>query len=354
MKVATIIGTRPEIIKMSRLVPLLDKSFDHYFIFTNQHYSQNMVDVFFEELEVRKPDELLQVQSSDISVLTAKVKEALLKNKIDKVIVYGDTNSTIASALAAKELGIEIAHVEAGLRCFDSRLPEEGNRIKTDGLSSYLFAPTALSEYFLKEDKIKGKIFVVGNTVVDACKYYVKKAEKTDILGRLGIRPKEYIVATAHRQETVDKKECLAQLVKAFKMIGEKIIYPIHPRTLKNLNAFGLKLPKNVKTIGPVGYFEILQLMKNASLVLTDSGGMQEEAITLGVPCLTMREATERWGTVLTGGNILTGISPHLISYCAKMMLNPDAQKKMRRLENPYGNGTTSEQIAKILKSEWK
>jgi UDP-N-acetylglucosamine 2-epimerase (non-hydrolysing) len=240
-------------------------------------------------------------------------------------------------------------HVEAGLRSFDESMPEERNRIAADRMSSVLFSPTELAKRFLNEEGIEEKIFIVGNTIVDAVNHFSGRAKESGILEELDLDSEEYILATVHRQENVDTKENLVKFVKAFEQINKKIIFPIHPRTTKKLKDFGLVFSHNVRLINPVGYFDFLHLMQNAALVMTDSGGVQEEAIVLNVPCLTLRNTTERWETIEAGGNLLAGLDPLLISYYAKMIIETDFSKKMRLAKNPYGDGTTSEKIAKIL-----
>lgn len=351
MKIATVIGTRPEIIKLSQLVPLLDKEFEHTFVFTGQHYSKFMADIFFEQLKVRKPDVFLGVESSDIGLLTDAIKKELKKINPAYVLVYGDTNSTLAAALAAKELNMKIIHVEAGLRCFDDRVPEERNRVQVDKMSDYLFPPTELAKKFLNTEGITKNVFVVGNTVVDACLKYIKQAVKP---ANLDAEAGEYILATVHRQENVDYEETLRDLLEIFRKINKKIVFPVHPRTGKNIEKFKLSMPENVSAIGPVGYFEMLWLIKNAKLVITDSGGVQEEAITLHAPCLTIRGANERWETIMAGGNFLITIDPFLVAHYVKMICDSELGERMKKAKNPYGEGNISRKIVEILKRELK
>lgn len=351
MKIATVIGTRPEIIKLSQLVPLLDEGFEHTFVFTSQHYSKFMTDVFFEQLKVRKPDVFLGVESSDVKLLTESIKNELKKIGPSYVLIYGDTNSTLAAALAAKELNIKIIHVEAGLRCFDDRVPEERNRAQVDKISDYLFPPTELAKKFLNTEGITKNIFVVGNTVVDACLKYVKQAAKP---ANLDAEAGEYILVTVHRQENVDYEENIRNLLEIFRKTGKKIVFPVHPRTKKNIEKFKLSIPKNVLAIEPVAYFEMLWLIKNAKVVITDSGGVQEEAITLRTPCLTIRGANERWETIMASGNFLITIDPFLVAHYVKMICDSELGERMREAKNPYGEGNTSRKIVEILKRELK
>lgn len=349
MKILTIIGTRPELIKMSRLIPLLDKRFEHKFIFTSQHYSKNMVDIFLDELEIREPDLFLGIKSSEYDEIIKSLLPKIKEIKTDYVLVYGDTNSTLSAAIAGKRLGKKLIHVEAGLRCFDEEVPEEKNRVETDKMADYLFAPTKLNELFLKNENITKNVFVVGNTIVDACLKYSKLAEKSKILDRLNVRKGEYLLVTAHRQETVDRPERLLKIIRAMGALPLKVVFPIHPRTKKKIIENNYKLPKNVIETEPLGYFDFLKLLRNSSLVLTDSGGIQEEAITLNIPCLTIRNSTERWETIINGGNFLVGIEPKLVSYYVKMILESGLGERMKDAKNPYGDGKTSERIAHLL-----
>jgi len=350
MKIVTVIGTRPEIIKMSRLIPLLDKHFDHTFIFTSQHYSKNMVDIFFNELDVRIPDCFLYTKSSEYPVLIKSIINELTNINPDYILVYGDTNSTLSAAIASKILKKRLIHVEAGLRSFDREMPEEINRILTDHMSNLLFPPTKYTESLLKREKIVDNVFIVGNPIVDAVYSYLPKIERSNVLNTLNLRKKDYILLTLHRQETVDKIDRFKKIIKALILIDKKVIFPAHPRTEKRLVEFGLKLPQNVKKIKPLGYFAFLQLLKNSSFVLTDSGGVQEEAITLKVPCITVRKSTERMETIRAGVNFLAGIEPESIKKYVDLIIEGSIHKRIKTVKNPYGDGKTSEKIIKQLK----
>lgn len=346
MKLVTIIGTRPEIIKMARLIPLLDDNFNHCFIFSGQHYSKNMVDVFFEELEVRKPDVALDIKSSKYEELVPKLTSKVKDLDPDIVLVYGDTNSTLAGALVANKLNKKLIHVEAGLRSFDKIMPEEINRILTDHISEFLFTPTPYTENLLKKERITKNVFVVGNTIVDSVYHYLPKTEKSDVCDRIGLD--DYFLLTLHRQELVDKKEIFKGVLDAFSDIENDIIFPIHPRTKKRIKEFGINLPKNITTIPPVGYFDFLKLLKESSVVITDSGGVQEEAVTLRVPCVTVRKNTERMETVNIGASTLTGYNPDKIIESVDNM----EKKDLSNIKNPYGDGTASEKIIEKIKSQ--
>jgi UDP-N-acetylglucosamine 2-epimerase (non-hydrolysing) len=355
MKISIILGTRPEIIKLSPIIRILENSGeDWHIIHTNQHYSENMDKIFFKELNLPNPKYNLNIGSGTHGEQTGKmlikIEKVLLKEKPDVVVVQGDTNTVLAGALVASKLKIDIAHVEAGLRSFDRTMPEEINRVLTDHLSSYLFAPTEIAKNNLIREGIdKEKIFVVGNTIVDATLQNLRIAEKKDFLNGID---NDYFLLTLHRAENVDNKDRLKDIIDAlFEMIEiykKPIIFPIHPRTKKRLKEFNLferlKSNKNIEIIEPVGYLEFLMLEKNAELILTDSGGVQEEACILKVPCITLRDSTERPETVEVGANILVGSDKNRLIKAVEIMLKRD-----RDWINPYGDGKSGERIVKIL-----
>jgi UDP-N-acetylglucosamine 2-epimerase (non-hydrolysing) len=359
MKISIILGTRPEIIKLSPIIRILEKtSEDWHIIHTNQHYSENMDKIFFKELNLPNPKYNLNIGSGTHGEQTGKmlikIEKVLLKEKPDVVIVQGDTNTVLAGALVASKLKIDIAHVEAGLRSFDRTMPEEINRVLTDHLSSYLFAPTEIAKNnLLREGIDKEKIFVVGNTIVDATLQNLKIAEKNiDVKDFLNGIDNNYFLLTLHRAENVDNKNRLKEIIDAlFEMIEiykKPIIFPIHPRTKNRLKEFNLferlKSNKNIEIIEPVGYLEFLMLEKNAELILTDSGGVQEEACILKVPCITLRDNTERPETVEVGANILVGSDKNKLIEAVEIMLKRD-----KNWINPYGDGKSGERIVKIL-----
>jgi UDP-N-acetylglucosamine 2-epimerase (non-hydrolysing) len=312
--------------------------------------------VFFEQLELPAANYNLEVGSGTHAEQTGKmlmgIEKILLKQKPQIVLVEGDTNTVLAGALAATKLGIKVGHVEAGLRSYDRQMPEETNRILADHCSDLLFAPTAKSrDTLLNEGISKQKIFVTGNTIVDAISQNIKIAKrKTGIQERLGLMPQTYFAVTIHRQENVDNPRRLGKIVEGLEKLqrvtGYPIVYPIHPRTKKNLKKLRLQL-KGVKAINPLDYLSFLWLESNAKLILTDSGGVQEEACTLNVPCVTLRNNTERPETLEVGSNILAGTDPDKILKCVHIML-----EKKRRWKNPFGDGKASERIVKILKTE--
>ncbi|EHP83726.1 non-hydrolyzing UDP-N-acetylglucosamine 2-epimerase [Methanotorris formicicus] len=360
MKISVILGTRPEIIKLSPIIRKLEKiNVDWHIIHTNQHYSENMDRIFFEELNLPKPKYNLNIGSGTHGEQTGKmmieIEKVILKENPDVVIVQGDTNTVLSGSLVASKLKIKVAHVEAGLRSYDKTMPEEINRVLTDHISDYLFAPTEEAKNnLLKEGIENNKIFVVGNTIVDATLQNLELAEKNEYINQFlkNITNGEgYFLLTLHRAENVDNKERLKNIINAITKITEiydkDIIFPIHPRTKKRLKEFNLfeKLKNNkIKIIEPVGYLEFLILEKNAELILTDSGGIQEESCILKVPCVTLRYNTERPETLKVGSNILVGDDKNKIINAVELMLN-----KKRTWENPFGDGKSGERIVGIL-----
>jgi len=351
-KICILLGTRPEIIKMSPVLRLLvEKGVDHFVLHTGQHYSHNMDGVFFEQLQLEQPKYNLHVGSGTHGEETGKmlvgIEKILMEEKPDVVLVEGDTNTTLAGALAASKLHIKVGHVEAGLRSFDMTMPEEINRIIADHASDYLFTPTEVSrKNLLREGLDQAKIHVTGNTIVDAVQQNLKLAIKTELPKELVLD--RYFLVTLHRQENVDNLKKLERLMGALSLLHETfglpVLYPVHPRTRKRLTEFGIYVGKGVMLVEPVDYFTFLRLEKDATLVLTDSGGMQEEACILKVPCVTLRENTERPETVDVGANVIAGTDPEKIVQLAKEMV-----ERKRDWANPYGDGKSAERILDIL-----
>lgn len=351
MKIAIILGTRPEIIKMSPVIrECINRKLDYYILHTGQHYSYNMDRLFFEELNLPEAKYNLDVGSGSHGEQTAKmlsgIEKILLIDRPDIVLVEGDTNTVLAGALAAAKLHIKVGHVEAGLRSYDRNMPEEINRILADHTSDLLFAPTTNSrDLLLKEGIPESKIFITGNTVVDALYQNQKIAkEKCDVLRKFSIEEKKYMLVTAHREENVDVEERLGGILEGLKRIYSEfhmpILFPIHPRTEKRIKEFNLKIPEGLQLIRPQGYLDFLLLEAGASIILTDSGGMQEEACILKVPCVTLRDNTERPETIEVGANVLAGIKSENIFKCAKEMLI-----NKRYWRNPFGNGDAGVRI---------
>jgi len=355
MKIAIILGTRPEIIKMSPIVRECQKRRLQYFIIhTNQHYSFNLDRIFFKELNLPLPKYNLKVGSGahgeQTGKMLIKIEEVLLKEKPDIVLVEGDTNTVLAGALAAVKIHIKVGHIEAGLRSYSEEMPEEINRVLVDHCSNLLFAPTKIAkDILIKEEIPKEKIFITGNTIVDAVSENLKIAQKkSKILKKLKINKNQYFLVTVHRQENVDNKKRLKNILKGLELVSKNlkfpVIYPIHPRTLKMIKIFNLKIPQNIKIIEPIGFLDFLKLEANALLVLTDSGGVQEETCILKVPCVTLRDNTERPETLKVRSNILADSNPQKIIKSVKTMLN-----LKRKWKNPFGDGKSGRKILNII-----
>lgn len=355
MKISIILGTRPEIIKMSPIIRELEnKGLDYFILHTGQHYSYNLDKIFFQELSLPAPKYNLDVGSGTHAEETGKmltgIENILMEEKPDIILVEGDTNTVLAGALAASKLHIKVGHVEAGLRSHDRNMPEEINRILADHCSDYLFAPTEKAKENLLKEGIPGnKISVTGNTIVDAIYQNLEIAKrKADIFNTLGLEKQEYFLVTAHREENVDVKEKLKGILDGLWLVYHEfnipIIYPVHPRTMKRLREFGLEAQKSVRLIEPVSFLEFLQLEANAKLILTDSGGVQEESCILKVPCVTLRDNTERPETIEVGSNILVGVNQYKILEGVKNMLS-----KERNWKNPFGDGSASERIVRLI-----
>ncbi len=354
MKIVVILGTRPEIIKMAPVIRELEKRKTDFFILhTGQHYSYNLDGVFFEQLKLPQPKYNVEAGSSSHAEQTAKilvgVEKVLQKENADIVLVEGDTNSVLAGALAAVKLHIKVGHVEAGLRSYDRSMPEEINRTLTDHCSDYLFAPTEKAKTILLGEGIPNeKIFVTGNTIVDAVYQNLGIArEQSSTLSTLHVNPREYFLVTLHRQENVDNRARFASILEGLDKVaadfGLPIIYPIHPHSRKRMGEFNLRAP-NLTLIKPVDFLGFLQLESNARFILTDSGGVQEEACILNVPCVTLRDNTERPETVEVGANILAGASPDRIVECSRVMLGRE-----NNWQNPFGDGKAGERIVSII-----
>jgi UDP-N-acetylglucosamine 2-epimerase len=294
-------GTRPEIIKLADIIPLLRKNFEHAFVYTGQHYSPNMKDIFFDDLQI-VPDYDSKCDTSDINILRDSIIPSLQRINPKYVIVYGDTNSSMAAALAAAQVKSKIIHIEAGVRDFDYAVPEEPLRIKIDSMSHYLFAPSQFCATVLTYENIKGSVFVTGNLIVDVCRRLSNLSNKNQQTKDI---PEEFLLLTIHRPENADNPHNLKLLCKHLQSVKYKVVFPVHPRTVQNLSKYNIQLPPNVIPIDAVGYVEFLNLLKSCRLVLTDSGGVQEEAIVLKKPCITLRHTSARWETILLGGNIL-------------------------------------------------
>ena len=357
MKTAVILGTRPEIIKMAPVIKeLIRKNADYFVLHTGQHYSYEMDKLLFEQLELPPPDYNLEIGSGTHAETTGRmlieIEKVLLDEKPEIVLVEGDTNSILAGALAAVKLGIKVGHVEAGLRSYDRTMPEEINRILTDHISDYLFAPTAEAAALLAGEGIaEENIFVTGNTIVDAVYQNIELSrKKVDVLKHPGLTEKKYMLLTLHRQENVDSRERFADILDGINRVsatsGLPVFYPVHPRSKKMMAEFGLN-PGNIIMSGPVDFLDFLQLESSARLIFTDSGGVQEEACILGVPCVTVRNNTERPETVAVGANTIAGTNPENIIKATQMMID-----RVDRWENPFGDGMAAMRIIEILEGK--
>ena len=359
MNIACIAGARPNFMKIAPILEAMKPypNLDSLLVHTGQHYDYQMSGVFFKELEIPEPDIHLGVGSGSHAVQTAKImmafEETALEHQPDLVLVVGDVNSTLACALVAAKLHIPVAHVEAGIRSFDMTMPEEVNRVLTDDISDYLLPPSNFGrENLIKEGISEDKIFVVGDTMIDTLFKFRERAEQTSILTELGLKAKSYALMTLHRPANVDIKENLIAILDAIKRIQEQIqiVFAIHPRTKSHIQTFGLSnrvaAMSNLRIIDPVGYFAFLNLMINAHFVLTDSGGMQEETTVLGIPCLTMRDTTERPETIEEGTNTLVANDTELIVEESLKILNGNGK---RGTYPELWDGHAAERIVEVL-----
>lgn len=357
-KIVTIVGARPQFIKAAVVSRVLWKTqgVREVLVHTGQHYDANMSEVFFEELEIPRPDYNLGIGSATHGAQTGRmieaIEEVLLREKPNWVLVYGDTNSTLAGALAAVKLHIPVAHIEAGLRSFNRRIPEEINRVLTDHASDILFAPTKVAVENLRREGIsEEQIQLVGDVMYDAALYYGKKAEcQSQMLNRLELKPKEYILATIHRAENTDDPRRLRAIFEGFAEVAQevKVVLPLHPRTRAALVEAGLydKVIGSICLIEPVGYLDMVMLEKNARAIVTDSGGVQKEAFFYRVPCLTLRKETEWVELVNLGWN-------HVIPPFSADVIADAIKSSLRHFEGvegfPYGDGFAGRKIVHYL-----
>ena len=351
MKIVTVVGARPQFIKAAAVSRILKKSAHEILLHTGQHYDNNLSQVFFDELDIPQPNYNLGVGSENHGTQTgemlAKTEEVLINEQPDWVLVYGDTNSTLAGALAAAKLNIKVAHVEAGLRSYNRRMPEEINRVLTDHVSDLLFCPSEVAVDNLRKEGITGGVVVVGDVMMDSLTYAANKAgTQSQILDDLKIAPGEYYLSTVHRAENTDEPQNLENILKALGALDLQVIFPIHPRTLQAIKNHHLEhyLDKpNLKVTKPLGYLDMVHLEKSAKMILTDSGGIQKEAYWLKVPCITLREETEWIETVQSGWNVLVGGNPELIVDTVRNFQVPQEHPEL------YGSGQAGEKIVEHL-----
>lgn len=354
MRLGLVVGTRPEIIKMSPVVrECLQRGVDFFLLHTGQHYSYNLDGLFFEELQLPAPDFSLNVGSGSfsqqLSRMMSGMEEALTREAPDYVLAEGDTNTVLAAALVASHLQIPFVHVEAGLRSYNRQMQEEKNRLIADRVADVLFPPTVVSrDILLGEGHDGDRIFVTGNSIVDAVVYYQPIAKQTSSIDTFGLRPQEYFLATIHRAENVDCEGVLRQIVAGLAQAAQEhdrpVIFPVHPRTRARIGSFGLAVPDRIRLIEPVGFYDFLLLESNAALVLTDSGGVQEECCILRVPCITLRDDTERPETLQVGSNVLSGRVPvDLMAHIGRMLA------RARNWSNPFGDGDAAHRMVEVL-----
>lgn len=353
MKILTVVGARPQFVKAAAVSRVLREKHTEVLVHTGQHYDERMSEVFFHELGIPQPDYNLEVGSAGHSVQTGemliRMEPIFEKEEPDWVLVYGDTNSTLAGALVASKLHIPVAHVEAGLRSFNREMPEEINRVLTDHVSQLLLCPAQKAADNLKLEGVTFGVHVVGDVMYDAVLRHSEAAQKKSaVLDILGLKIKKYLLVTVHRASNVDDTGKLLNILETFSMLGETVVFPIHPRTRKAIQATGFSLGENIKLIEPVGYLDMLCLEKNARMILTDSGGVQKEAYWFGTPCITLREETEWVETVETGWNSVVGVERERILNAVYSFAAPSARP------NLFGDGDASQKIVRLLEDELK
>jgi UDP-N-acetylglucosamine 2-epimerase len=349
-RVLTVVGARPQFVKAAPLVAALKKRFSHTLLHTGQHFDDAMSGAFFRELRIPKPQIHLGLSGGSHGAMTgamlAGIESALNKVKPAVVVVFGDTNSTLAGALAAAKLHIPVAHVEAGLRSFDMKMPEEVNRRLTDHVSSLLFCPTRLAASNLAQEGLSKGVFVVGDVMTDVLRRMTPPARRA--LSKMEV-PKDFYFATVHRQENTDDRARLQGILEGLGSLPHPVVMPLHPRTRSRIEAFRLRVPSNINSIDPVSYTSSLALILGSRAVLTDSGGLQKEAFLLRRPCITLRDTTEWTETLAGGANRLVGSNARTI------LLAVRAIERKRPRVNPgviYGDGRSAERIARLIERE--
>jgi UDP-GlcNAc3NAcA epimerase len=344
VKVFSVVGNRPQFIKSAPLsVALREARLDEVVLHTGQHYDDELSRVFFDELELRQPRYALGLHTPDPDVMLPAILEAILEERPEWILVYGDTNSTLAGAEAAEASGIPLAHVEAGLRSGDLSMPEERNRIEVDGIAALLFAPDERSRDTLEREAVKGRIEVVGDVMADACFRFAAVArERSRILERLGLEPGRFVAATVHREANVQPAR-LGRILEGLGRSNEPVVLAAHPRTRATVERGQLVVPANVRLVPALGYLDFAALVSQARVVATDSGGLQKEAYWYGVPCVTMRPSTEWIDTVETGANVLVDDDPDRIAASLAAAGMPAERPQL------YGDGRAAERIARTL-----
>jgi UDP-N-acetylglucosamine 2-epimerase len=340
--VLSVVGNRPQFVKSGPLsVALRARGIDEVVVHTGQHYDRELSDLFFEELELPPPAHSLDLQTADVDRLTPPIAEVVAGERPHWVLVYGDTNSTLAGARAAG--GTPVAHVEAGMRSGDLSMPEEHNRIEVDRRSALLLAPDERSKGVLEAEGVEGRIDVVGDVMADANMRLAPVArERSRILAELELQPRSYAVATVHREANV-RPERLARIAQGLSRLDERVVFPAHPRTRQVIADHGLALGTNVALVDPLGYMDFAALASQARVIVTDSGGLQKEAYWYGVPCVTLRPSTEWKDTVELGANVLVDDDPEEIARAAANAQMPPNRPEL------YGDGHAADRIAELL-----
>ena len=352
MKLTTIVGARPQFIKAAAITRNLTNQHQERLVHTGQHYDHGMSQAFFDELDIPAPDINLGIaggsHGAQTGAMLAAIERVLVDDPPDCVVVYGDTNSTLAGALAASKLHLPVAHVEAGLRSFDKAMPEEINRILTDHVSRWLFCPTDAAVENLRQENITQGVIRTGDIMKDTLLYYLPKAlASSTILADHGISADTpYVAVTLHRPQNVDDRDTLDSILNGLAAIGIPVIWPLHPRTRQRLQQFNLPIPPSITAIDPVSYFDMLTLVHHAALLITDSGGLQKEAYILQTPCITVRPTTEWMETVTAGWNTLCPTDTSTITYLAQDRI---AASNTLPHPNLYGDGNTATLILDVL-----
>jgi len=349
MKIASIVGARPQFIKAAALSRELRKWHKEVLVHTGQHYDYAMSGAFFDGLEIPPPEVNLGVGSGSHGVQTGfmlkAIEEVLVSQKPDRVVVYGDTNSTLAGALAAAKLLIPVVHVEAGLRSFNRRMPEEINRVVADHLSELLLCPSSTAVANLASEGIVRDVHLVGDVMLDVLNWARQRmdGEPARLLNELDLKARRYLVATLHRSENTDDWGRLNNILRALNALDETVVFPIHPRTRKAITGANCQVAPHIQLVEPLGYFDMVALAGSARLILTDSGGLQKEAYWLGVPCITLRDETEWVETVKAGWNILAGADRERIVQTVRSFAPPNARPAL------YGDGSVSARCVELL-----
>lgn len=349
MKIVTIVGARPQFVKAAAISRKLRQEHQEILVHTGQHYDYEMSGIFFDGLELPPADVSLGVGSgshgSQTGAMLKAVEDVLLAERPDYVLVYGDTNSTMAGALAASKLCIPIAHVEAGLRSFNRRMPEEINRVVADHVSSLLFCPSETAIRNLSAEGVTQNAHLVGDVMLDILNWAKQRASSIHqaTMDKYGVQTQRFLLATVHRSENTDQRERISSILRAFNALDEQVVFPVHPRARKIMAQQSFQPGPNVKLVDPVGYLEMVALQSAARMVLTDSGGVQKEAYWLGVPCLTMRDETEWVETVEAGWNVLVGSNATKIIDSVRSFSPPAARPEL------YGGGAAAEKCVELL-----